>query len=80
VGTATIPELDADEREDLYVSQAAVLPSCLVPDLLQLSRNPMANWRLLWVWASKLGSWSTALAYGACFAPWLLPCTSRSPA
>jgi hypothetical protein len=54
-GAATIPESDEDEREDLYVPQAAVIPSCLVPDLLRLPRDPVAAWRLLRLRARELG-------------------------
>jgi hypothetical protein len=35
-GASAITELAKDNFEDLYVAQAAVLPSCLVPDLLRL--------------------------------------------
>jgi hypothetical protein len=53
-GAATIPESDEDEHEDLYVPQAAVIPSCLVPDLLRLPRDPVAAWRLLRLRAREL--------------------------
>jgi hypothetical protein len=54
-GTSLIPELNADMKEDLYVPQAALLPSCLVPDLLGLPRDPVAAWRLLRARATELG-------------------------
>lgn len=53
-GAHTIPELVADEQEDLYVAQAAILPGCLAPDLLRLPRNPVAAWRLLRARAAEL--------------------------
>jgi hypothetical protein len=54
-GADSIPESATDEVDDLYVAQAVVLPSCLVPDLLRLPRNPVAAWRLLRSRASELG-------------------------
>jgi hypothetical protein len=50
-----IPEASEDDMEDLYVVQAAVLPSCLGPNLLRLLRIPIAAWRLLRSCATELG-------------------------
>jgi hypothetical protein len=49
------PKLIADQHEDCYVAQAAVLPSCMVPDLLRCARHPLAAWRLLRTRAAELG-------------------------
>jgi hypothetical protein len=54
-GADTVPELESNERKDVYVPQADVIPSCLVLDLLRLPQNPVAAWRLLRLRASKLG-------------------------
>jgi hypothetical protein len=54
VGASSIPELDADDTEDLYVAQAVILPGCLLPDLLRLPRNPVVAWRLLRARAAEL--------------------------
>jgi hypothetical protein len=37
------------------VAQAAVLPSCLIPDLLHCARHPLAVWRLLRARAAQSG-------------------------
>jgi hypothetical protein len=55
VGASSVPKLIADQHEDCYVAQAAVLPSCMVPDLLRCARHPLAAWRLLRTGAAKLG-------------------------
>jgi hypothetical protein len=55
LGATSVPEAILDNREDLYVAQAAVLPACLVPDLLLLRRDPVAAWRLLRARATTLG-------------------------
>jgi hypothetical protein len=52
---ASSVELLDDQHEDCYVAQAAILPSCLVPDLLRCARHPLAAWRLLRAQAAKLG-------------------------
>jgi hypothetical protein len=50
-----VAEEEDNLKEDLYVAQAAVLPGCLAPDLLHLSRDPVAAWRLLHARAAELG-------------------------
>jgi hypothetical protein len=41
LGASAIAERDSDDREDLYVAQAALIPGCLLPDWLRLPRNPI---------------------------------------
>jgi hypothetical protein len=55
LGASVVAEEEDGLKEDLYVARAAVLPGCLVPDLLRLSRDPVAAWRLLRAWAAELG-------------------------
>jgi hypothetical protein len=54
-GANSVPKLDSDDKEDLYVPQAAILPGCLVPELLRCPRNPVAAWLLLRARATELG-------------------------
>jgi hypothetical protein len=42
LGADLIPELAAGARVDAYVAQAAIVPDCLMPNLLHLPRNPLA--------------------------------------
>jgi hypothetical protein len=65
-GASAVTELAKDDFEDHYVPQAVVLPSCLVPDLLLLPRDPLAAWRLLRARASELG------VVAHCTSLWLL--------
>jgi hypothetical protein len=74
LGADFISEQVADEREDAYVAQAAVVPACLVPDLLRLPRNPLAAWRLLRARAAELG------LLEVCSPLWLLLRALASPA
>jgi hypothetical protein len=73
VGANNIPELATNNEEDHYVAQAAVLPACLVRDLLELPHNPVAAWCLLCVCAATLG------LLEHCASLWLLLRAATSP-
>jgi hypothetical protein len=73
LGAGLIPELAADGRVDAYVAQAALVPACLVPNLLRGPRNPLATWRLLRARAAELG------LLVVCSPLWLLLRTLASP-
>jgi hypothetical protein len=73
VGASSVPELIDDQHEDCYVAQAAILPSCLVPDLLRSAPHPLAAWRLLRARATELG------LTGQCAGLWRLLRALSSP-
>lgn len=50
-----MPKVADDKFKDLYVAQAVILLSCLVPDLLLLPRDPVVAWLLLCARVTELG-------------------------